>query len=73
MSTSTKTLLNTIPYLPDADQVVIAEIVKRMLLAWDPDFTKVTAMEKVSIDEGMRQIEAGETVSMEELMRELQL
>ena len=42
-------------------------------ISWDPDFTKVTAMEKASIDEGLRQIENGETVSMEDLMRELSL
>ncbi|MDR2687896.1 MAG: hypothetical protein LBB75_09090 [Oscillospiraceae bacterium] len=73
MSSSTRTLLETVAYLPDAEQALIAEIVKRVILAWDPDFTKVTAAEKASIDEGLRQVENGETVSMEDLMRELEL
>ena len=46
---------------------------KRVILAWDPDFTKVTAAEKASIDEGLRQIESGETASWEDFMRELDL
>lgn len=73
MSTSTRTLLETVEFLPDTEQALIAELVKRIILAWDPNFTKVTAMEKASIDEGLRQIENGETISMEELMQELDL
>ena len=73
MSASTRTLLETIEFLPAAEQELIAEIVKRIVLAWDPDFTKVTAMEKASIDEGLRQIENGETESMEDIMKDLGL
>ena len=73
MSTTMKTLWETIEFLPNAEQALIEEIVKRIILAWDPDFTKVTTIEKASIDEGLRQIENGETVSMEDMMRVLDL
>ena len=73
MSTSMKTLWETIAFLPESEQALIEELVKRVILAWDPDFTKVTAAEQASIDEGLRQIENGETVPMEEVMRALEL
>ena len=73
MSTSMKTLLETIEYLPDAEQALIEELLKRIILAWDPNFTKATPAERASIEEGKRQIACGETVSLEELMGELNL
>lgn len=71
MSTSMKSLWETIEFLPDAEQALIEEIIKRVILAWDPDFTKVTIAEKSSIDEGLDEIERGETISMESLIEEL--
>ncbi|MDR3209316.1 MAG: hypothetical protein LBT36_01635 [Oscillospiraceae bacterium] len=29
--------------LPDSERVFALELVKRLVLAWDPDFTKLTA------------------------------
>jgi len=66
-----KSLWETIEFLPDAEQALIEEIIKRVILAWDPDFTKVTIAEKSSIDEGLDEIERGETISMESLIEEL--
>lgn len=37
--------------LPDADQMLIYELIKKMVLAWDPDFTKVTTDEAKEIAE----------------------
>ena len=31
--------------LPEADKVFAYEFIKKLVLAWDPDFTKVTAEE----------------------------
>ena len=31
--------------LPEADQNLAYELIKKLVLAWDPDFTKVTASE----------------------------
>lgn len=31
--------------LPEADQAFAYEFIKKLVLAWDPDFTKVTAEE----------------------------
>ena len=36
--------------LPDADQALAFELVKKLVLAWDPDFTKVTPEEAKKIE-----------------------
>ena len=37
--------------LPENDQNMILELVKRCVLAWDPDYTKLTPQEAKSLDE----------------------
>ena len=37
--------------LPEADKVFAYEFIKKMVLAWDPDFTKVTPEEAKAIEE----------------------
>lgn len=36
--------------LPEADKAFALEFIKKMVLAWDPDFTKVTAEEANRIE-----------------------
>ena len=36
--------------LPEADQEFAFEFIKKLILAWDPDFTKVTAEEAKKIE-----------------------
>ena len=36
--------------LPDADKQFAYEFIKKLVLAWDPDFTKVTAEEAERIE-----------------------
>ena len=53
--------------LPDADQVLAFELVKKLVLAWDPDFTKTTAAERDAIDLATKELEAGEFVTDEQI------
>lgn len=39
-----------ISMLPESDQNLAYELVKKLVLAWDPDFTKVTADEAARIE-----------------------
>lgn len=48
--------------LPVPDQTLALELVKKLVLAWDPDYTKVTPDEAARIEQGIREIEAGEYV-----------
>ncbi len=37
--------------LPESDQTMIYEMVKRFVLAWDPDYTKLTPQESKELEE----------------------
>ena len=37
--------------LPEADQEFAYEFIKKLVLAWDPDFTKVTPKERKALEE----------------------
>lgn len=51
MSPKTKQLIMMFEMLPEQEQELAYETVKRFVLAWDPDFTKVTPEERRRIDE----------------------
>jgi hypothetical protein len=53
MSETIKQTINMLEMLPDQEQSLALEIVKRLVLAWDPDFTKLTPEER-------RRLEAAE-------------
>lgn len=42
-------IANMVGMLPEEEQSLAFELVKRMVLAWDPDFTKVTGDEAARI------------------------
>jgi len=62
MSPVTKQITDMIDMLPDGEQVLAFEFVKRLVLAWDPDFTKVTPDEAAALEEARAEYERGETV-----------
>jgi len=49
--------------LPDVEQLFALEFVKRLVLAWDPDFTRVTPSEAAAIEQARLEYERGETIS----------
>lgn len=49
--------------LPAKEQQLAYEVMKRMVLAWDPDFTKLTPAEAAAVEDAEAQIARGETVS----------
>ena len=49
--------------LPATEQQLAYEMLKRIVLAWDPDFTKLTPAEAEALAEAEAEADAGETVS----------
>ena len=49
--------------LPTDEQELAYEMLKRIVLAWDPDFTKLTPAEAAAVCEVEAEIFRGETVS----------
>ncbi len=45
--------------LPEPDQKLALELVKKLVLAWDPDYTKSTPAEAEAMNQAIKEIEAG--------------
>lgn len=67
MSTATKEVINLMEILPESEQMFALEIIKKLVRAWDSDFTKATPLECSAMDEAMRDFECGDTVSHDEI------
>ncbi len=63
MSGAVKEAVSLMEVLPETEQNFALEFIKRLVLAWDPDFTKVTSSEKRAIDEAERDIAENGTIS----------
>lgn len=53
--------------LPEQEQVFAYELIKRLVLAWDPDFTRVTQEEAAALDEAIEEYHRGEFIDLEEI------
>ncbi len=51
MSPRTQQIVKMYEMLPEQEQELAYETIKRFVLAWDPDFTKVTSEERKRIDD----------------------
>ena len=49
MSERARMICEMVDVLPDEEQILAYEFIKRMLFAWDPDYTKVTEQEREKI------------------------
>lgn len=63
MSTATKQAIDLMELLPESEQNFALEFIKKLVIAWDPDYTKVTPGERAKLEEVQREIENGETIS----------
>lgn len=62
--------LNTaalIDMLPQAEQLLAYEMMKRIVLAWDPDFTKLTEHESALVAQAEEEFNIGNTVSHDQI------
>lgn len=55
-------IADMVDMLPENDQTLAFEVIKKMVLAWDPDFTKVTSAEKAQIDQAAAEMDAGDYI-----------
>ena len=46
MNTATKQAIELMEILPESEQNFALEFIKKLVLAWDPDFTKLTSAEQ---------------------------
>lgn len=53
MSGIVKEATTLLEILPEKDQNFALEFIKKLVIAWDPDFTKLTPSEKRSLEEAL--------------------
>ena len=54
MSTQVKAITEMLDMLPEAEQNLALELIKRIVLAWDPDYTKLTPKEAAELEEAKK-------------------
>lgn len=63
MSTVTKEAVSLMEILPENDQNFALEFIKKLVLAWDPDYTKVTSAEREELEKAEQDIIENGTIS----------
>ena len=53
--------------LPESEQELVSQLIKRLVLAWDPDFTKLTPEERKRLEAAEQRIDSGEYVKDNEI------
>ena len=67
MSNTAEQIAAMVDMLPDTEQLFALEVIKRLVLAWDPDYTRVTPVEAEALDVAMEAYEHGEFVRHDEI------
>lgn len=67
MSVATKEAINLMEILPESDQNFALEFIKKLVLAWDPDYTKVTHAERKALEDAEKDIAENGTVSHDDI------
>ena len=55
MAPISQQIAGMVDMLPEQDQALAFELVKKLVLAWDPDFTKLTPTEKETLDKAQKE------------------
>ncbi len=62
MAQITAKIANMIDMLPEREQLLAFELIKRMVLAWDSDFTKLTPAERERLEKADIELANNETL-----------
>lgn len=63
MSELARDTAHMLDMLPEQEQALAFEMVKRIVLAWDPDYTKLTKEETLALQEAEQELANGEMTS----------
>lgn len=67
MASIAQQIANMVEMLPEADQALAYTLVKKLVLAWDPDYTKLTPSETEAVARAEAEMDAGEYVTDDEI------
>ena len=60
-------IVKMIDMLPEQEQILAFELIKRMVLAWDSDFTKLTPSERETLEKADRELINNQTIKHEDV------
>lgn len=60
---------NMVDMLPEQEQLLAYELVKRMVLAWDSDFTKLTKSERDALEISDKEFINNETIKHKDVWK----
>jgi len=67
MTAEVQKIVSMLDMLPLKEQEFACEVVRKLIIAWDPDFTKLTPKEKADLELAHEQFEKGETVNFSDV------
>lgn len=67
MAPKAQQIADMVDMLPEQDQQLAFELVKKLVLAWDPDFTKVTPAERAKMEKAEQEFACGEYMSAQDI------
>lgn len=53
MNVAIKEAIDLMEILPESEQNFALEFIKKLVLAWDPDYTKMTPAERINLKEAL--------------------
>ena len=60
-------IVEMIDMLSEQEQILAFELIKRMVLAWDSDFTKLTPSERETLEKADRELINNQTIKHEDV------
>jgi hypothetical protein len=66
MKSTTLKTAELLDILPDEDILLINTLVRKLIVAWDPNFTKVTDSERALLDKSETEMRNGDYISEED-------
>lgn len=60
-------IVKMIDMLPEQEQILAFELIKRMVLAWDNDFTKLTPSEREALEKADKELINNQTIKHEDV------
>lgn len=67
MTTKTQDLIKVFDLLPESEQNLTFELVKRIVLAWDSDYSKLTPAERARLEESDKDLVHAETSKYDDM------
>lgn len=67
MSGAVKEAVSLMEVLPETEQNFALEFIRKLVIAWDPDYTRLTSAERNALEEAEKDIAENGTISHDDI------